>query len=307
PNLPDFVFMQEVTNDVGQVTFATTKANFTAIWDKCLAIGAMPITIAGPPFPVIAADTPTNAKAQEVIRRNLWLAEESARRGLIYVDIHSKLVDPATGALAAAYYQGGENVHPNAAGHTLMAQTIWDAIGSLFPATGKAPLSVGKGEPTNLIPNGVCVGDANSDGVADNWLKSGANATGTLEAGIGDVLGNWQVLTINTAGAAWIGTDQILPGPTTYQDGDVLMLSGRVKTTAGTTHWTPKVDRNATGSMVRGIYQANTDLDGTFSFTFTVPSATVYLRPAILSGPTGTGVAKVAQWMLRNLSAEARG
>ncbi|MGB3327341.1 MAG: GDSL-type esterase/lipase family protein [Thermomicrobiales bacterium] len=307
PNAPDFVFVQEVTNDVGQgVSLASFRANFGAIWDKCLAIGAMPITIAGPPMPLIAADSPTNAKAKEVARRNLWLAEESARRGLIFVDVFSKLVDPTTGALAAAYYQGAENVHPNLAGHTLMAQTIWDAVGSLFPATTRVPLSLMKGEPTNLLANGVFVGDTNSDGVADNWTKSGAGATATLEAGVGDVLGNWQVLTINTAGAAYVSGGLIAPGPTTYQEGDVLMLSGRLKTTAGTTTWTPKVDRNATGSILRGIYQLASDVDGIFALLFTIPPGTNDIRPTLLSGPAGTGVGKMAQWMLRNLSAEAR-
>ena len=290
PQRPDYVIVQEITNDAtasSGVTFAQTKANLIAIWEKCDAIGALPIQI-GPP--------PKSADMAEVTRRATWCREACRDRGIPYVDIMPPLINPETGAMQAAYTSDG--THPNDAGSQIIADTVWSAIAPLFPAEGAVALPLWNGDPTNLIPNGLFA-DTNADGLADGLTKNGV-FTPSIVAGSGDVVGNWQVFG-GISGGAYLS----FVIATGFSSGDRLLFSGRadIKSTSTSGFPSIRIGFGSLGNIAASFGSFTSDINGVFATEVVVPPDASQLYAVAFLGVLETNEVRIAQWSIRNLTA----
>lgn len=294
---PDWCLILGGTNDTPATPLATTLANIQAMIDALVAAGIMPILATIPP-----RDTSYHEAISKV---NAGIKHLATINGLTCVDFYRALADPADGDWISGYTSDG--IHPIGAGYKVMAQVLADTLMTTV-SQATVYLTGHLNDPINLIPNGVFIGDSNADGVANGWARNaGSNATHSLEAGTGDVVGNWQVIQINTAGGRNM---TVTPTITTgWAVGDRLRFSGRIYASveADPMAWYLRTT-TAGGTVTDGkSYPAENwvvDIDnGVFCLDYVVPVGTTSITPTIVNGATGTGTLKMAQMTLINLTA----
>lgn len=206
---PDICVLEVVTpNDIGQsLTLEQSKANIISMINQVVAAGIRPIVCTGPP-------SDTTAVRDRLNQTSAWLIEYANARGIAVLDLYTPLVDPADGTYLSAYTADG--VHPNAAGQEAVAAYL----NTHLPRDlNEVPLlSRNAGDVTNLLLNGVFIGDSNSDGVANSWTGVSL-ASASLEAR-SDGFGNWQVITGDA------GTDYLSQSITGWAIGETLVIAG---------------------------------------------------------------------------------
>ncbi|MFB9242365.1 hypothetical protein IV454_16365 [Massilia antarctica] len=176
---PQYCYFMGGTNDVGSdVPYATTIANYTAIFAKLQAAGIALI---------IATMTPrgfagmTQARLLNMIALNSWLQNFAARTpGVILIDLYRQMLDHASltttsqGEPVAAWFDGAA-LHPVAAGAVQMGIAIarqLDAVIPRLPRRLHCNYNGTNGDSTNHLRNGMFM--AGTGGTA------GLNATGTI-------------------------------------------------------------------------------------------------------------------------------
>lgn len=217
PNDPSIVVVEGGINDsAGSVTVATFAANITAIHAKCVAIGALC---------VLTTVTPQSESARKpfVSNYNTWLRRYAADSGLPLIDFHDALADVATGDLDAAY-DNGDGIHPNTAGHKVMASTLATDLTSWL--TNSLPLlPTSNIESGNLVTNGLFLGTLTSK-VPTSWTASPAvpsTVTATLETDAA-IKGQWlKLVTANLSGF------QLYMRSCTVTPGNRYAFVGRIK------------------------------------------------------------------------------
>ncbi len=155
----DIVMIQGGTNNPG-----VNQANKDAIYSlvaQSYARGAIPQIHACPPL--------LNSTA--IADWNLWLALYCAKKGIEYVDKWSGIVDPATGAIDAAYQR--DATHPNPAGQVAGAQRLLDIMRAKNGASTQwvyplqfSNIDTGK---IGIVSNPLNTTDTNADGNGDGW------------------------------------------------------------------------------------------------------------------------------------------
>jgi len=74
--------------------------------------------------PVLCMLTPCNSKTSEVSQLNSWIANYGLANHFPVVDLFTPLVDPTTPGNLATIYNFGDDIHPNQAGHEIIAAGI---------------------------------------------------------------------------------------------------------------------------------------------------------------------------------------
>lgn len=228
---PQVCIFGGTTNDQSQgIAEATTRANIVAIYEALRAEGIKAVVRTTPPVDNAATSAPWNTVASRraaVQRHNAWLRQWAASVGVPVFDMYAFMVDPATGGLKTAY--AGDGIHPSQQAHAefaahLIAKGLPDAF------QGSVDLATSLGEDGNCLftNNGVFVGDANADGVADGWSASSA-VTKSLVTGDATIVGNWQRVTI--AGGGEVLVDQYMDAGKRVND-HVYGIAARIKTTS---------------------------------------------------------------------------
>lgn len=294
---PDIVILGGSTNDQGQgIAPATTKANIRAMVQAVFSIGALPILRTTPPVDVAGtgAFSTISTRRDGVMAHNTWIREYASSLGLDVLDIYQSVVDPATGGYAAGITSDG--IHPTEVGYKAIADYL---LGLPIPAAFKGgfPLARTVTDPSNLLPNGVFVGDSDANGRANSWLSSGGTPTWSLTAGGTGVTGNWQRITTSTSASGGILQDLT----TGFTAGDTIAMTGRVRT-SGT--GTALVRFTFTGGGVGVDPIASTTqaiTDGVFYREQVVPSGTTAIRVTVQQS-TAAGWVEVAEMAVRNLT-----
>lgn len=299
---PDVVVLGGSTNDVyetaGSAAEAATRANIAAMVEMVRDIGATPVLRTTPPCDIQGGYTSVAARRQAVLRQNGWTYAYANRNGIDVIDIHQSVVDPATGGYLAGITSDG--THPTEVG----ARAIADYLLALPSprAFARASFAFGRAvtEAGNLLANGVFVGDANSDGIADGWT-AGGSPTGTLNAATTGVTGNWQRIATADTTARYIFQDI----STGLAAGDVIQILGRVSssgTAAALVRLTPYVG----GAQVTGqdaVQEMTRPLsNGVFVVRMTMPASVEKLR-VMVQVKTAAGWVEVAEMAARNLTA----
>ncbi len=167
-----------------------------------------------------------------MLRHNEWTAGLARARGLAYVDIYSRLVNPAsaTNQWISAYTYDG--THPSNHGASIIATAVAEALSVIVPPV-EPRLLVSLGDPSVISPmgDGLFLG-AVTNGVAAGWLSADVEAVGITSSvvigSVGDV-GNWQRLTFsNASGTRYISKAAYIAAG--YSIGDNLVLSAKVRT-----------------------------------------------------------------------------
>lgn len=284
---PDLCILEAITpNDPAQsISVATSKANIIAMLDALKAAGIRTIVCTGPP-------NDTTARRDQMNQISAWLSQYAASRGLPVWDIYTSIVDPADGTYLAA--NTGDGTHPNALGQAALVTSLLTRIPSGIDTVPL--LSPAKSDTSNLITNGVFIGDSNADGLADNWTLAGTLTEKSISSVSGGS-GNWQQITCN---GTFAYIEQTIS--TGWAVGDVLALSGRWSQDTGTSV-------GAYMAMTGGSYSpralsSRTDIvsDRTFYIEAPVAPGTTTLKVQLTVNTTA-GAARFAQLTLRNLTA----
>jgi len=209
---------------------ATYIADITAIIDKIQA-SRRPL--------VLCTVTPRSAAApagenQRINVYNLALRSIANQRGIPLADTHAALVDPATGALAAAYV-GSDTTHPNSAGHLAIAQAVAPVVRKVLPATSLFPVIV-PGDP-GLVTNPLMAGGGPSTGptgwsAASSPANGGVRSVGTEAPDGSDILpgGVWYRFTMDAMAATGsTGAVQNTTLAGTHEAGDKILVAAVVK------------------------------------------------------------------------------
>lgn len=287
---PDIVVIGGVTpNDVGQsVPVATRKSNIQAMVAAAVADGSRVI---------LATSTPndTTGTRDSLVEMNHWLIGWANTQGIPVLDIYSPLADPADGTYLPSYTSDG--THPNDTGN----HVIGTAVAAQLPPDLRAVpfLTAAKGDPENLIVNGVFHGDANADGLADDWSLIGALSARSLTSLSGGY-GNWQSVTCD--GSQAIVTQNISTG---WSVGDTLAFSGRIQKDPDVVVNCQVTCSGASTqpTQPRALSAVSAELeDFTFYLEFPIPAGTTVLQSRLIVN-TAAGDVRIGQWTLRNLTA----
>lgn len=299
---PDLCVILGGTNDFNQVTLSETKTNIQALVARCRGARIAPILCTVPPNSGDGVDK-TNHDLF-----NHWLREYAARNGYLLADMAALTTDPSNGNwVDGMVVLGQDPTHPviGGTGHLKMAEAL---VSSIVPLPVHPwPLTQYKGEKGNLLPNGVFVGDANTDGFADGYTLVGdtQNRTGELVSDAGNVVGNWQQITRSSgASVFYLQSGDILTG---WSVGDRLQFSGRFSFSRSdsTSSIAARVEFNgATGSPAQ-IAPLNTytktTTGGVFCWDGLVPAGTTSISVKLFAS-AGTNVCRFGQLTLLNLT-----
>lgn len=242
-----------------------------------------------------------------IIRANAWIRWYCQRRGVHLLDLYAQAVDPTISGTWRAGYAQGDNVHTSQVGAKALGLYVAQHLAPLMPLyTPTLCSSNVTSEDPNLLANGIMVGDANADGIANSWgvTGSGGTVTWSLETDP-DIVGQWQVLTVASSGARSLAQG-VSPGASTFADGDVIAFAGRLTATleAGSMTCTVRLAFSATDGpfYLSPVTSINRDLDNAvFYGQMAVPAGTTLMQPQISNG-SGTGVIKAAQVSVYNLT-----
>lgn len=287
---PDWVLVAGGTNDLTTTGIPRALRNLSTMWDMATDAGAGAIACLIPA---------KNTQDNDVQRMNYMIRTEAEKRGVPIIDLYTPTVDPASGVWKTGLSDDG--VHPNAAGALAIAQYLNTNSSGIFPYTPFLLRS--SGGTLNLVTNGTFIGDANADGVADNWTSTGQTTvfTPSLITNDSAITGNWQQLnrTVTTGGGYLV--QSITTG---YAAGDLLEFACRLDVTSPAASFSGKVgvDINVTGAMEAGIFNITAPISGVVRGRFRVPAGTTSVRPILSTQTAGTGVMKFAQVQIVNLT-----
>ena len=279
------------TNDVAQgVPTATTAENLEKIVNLLLKARIRPVVCTIPPR--------SDGFETEVAKVNLVVWNLAGKYGLDVLDFHSLLVDPATGKYKAGY--STDNIHPTVAAIKIMGQYVVDKFVPRLPMYIPG-LPVYNGNSQNLVTNGLFIGDANSDGLADNWSSYGSGIATFSLVTDSAIQGNWQRLSKTDTASTKTISKTISTG---FSAGDRFAFLGRIKTSGIETNEMPvtvQIAFTGASGMMRPLSNWKTDNSGVFFMESTVPQGTTALTMTITAG-VGTGIVDIAQVAVYNLS-----
>jgi lysophospholipase L1-like esterase len=204
---PGWVHILAGTNDnTGTASVSATEANLTAMYDQADLAGIRVIAGTIPP-----RSTYTGNQRAFGEQLNDWIRDQGRRRpNFIVADYAAVLTDPATGT----YYSGlsiVDGVHPSQPGAARMGQALYGAVVNFAP--NYSPLSPSEGDSTNLLPKGrFSAGGAGA--VPTGWADGGGGTSTYGKVARTDSLpGNWQSVTVSTAGNRYLqGTNISVDG-----------------------------------------------------------------------------------------------
>jgi lysophospholipase L1-like esterase len=306
---PRFCFIMGGTNDiatgtagiVGGITPADTRANIDAMVAKCKTNGIIPILCTIPP----RTDTVVTNVKQKTNSYNAWLKLFASKKGVMLLDFHSQLVDPATGGWKAGFHADG--IHPDYIGLGVMGRYAAAQMKPLLPAWSPY-LAMDNADPMNMVTNGLFI--TSTSGVPNNWTSftdAPANTTFSVVADSGGApAGNMASINKN-AGSPYL-LHSIATG---FLAGDKLLFTGRVKSigigdaslqlTVGLT-FVGGGSNNLWRPMA--VFQNAFANGGTWHMELTVPAGTTSIEIKFDLGP-GSGEYRFGQVTLVNLSANA--
>lgn len=191
------------TNDHGTgVALSTTQANVQSMVATLRAAGIVPI-MRNCPSNNNAGAAPYNTVAlrrQAVLDFNAWLATYCAGEGIPILDIFTPTYD-GTG-LNTSYTTDGTHLNDAAhAGCIAAAEYIAAHLPAILNTAARPYLTRLSADPLNVIVNGIFVGDANADGIADGWFTGGVTSP-SLTVNDVDGVGNWQNFTTTNGASA---------------------------------------------------------------------------------------------------------
>lgn len=287
----DYCVVLAGTNDMTATPdIAGTMSHLIAIYDELAAIGKRPVAATIPP---------RTTNGTQVPALNYHIAHHAAQRGMPVIDFYSALVDPATGAMRAEYNTDG--IHPNEAGAKAMGQVAAQVLTSLPGFV--APLLVGAvGDTGNLLPNGVFIGDVNTDGVADTWTPTGTGGVATYSlSSDADALGNWQRVTTAESGLRYFQS----VSSTGWDVGDRVLFAGKIRSDVenGAFGYYPRIQFNGGSGFMGVVNNGGMDLDdAAWAMEGVIPIGTTSMRVQLQTKNSGTGWIEFAQVTLLNLT-----
>jgi acyl-CoA thioesterase-1 len=292
----DVCVVMSGSNDAQQtVSLASYAASITGIVAGLRSAGIAPVLCTSPPLVAAPVTSPTRRRLWDSY--NAWLATFCHRNSIPLVPIQYLLTDPANADYLAAY-SAGDGYHPNAAGARVMGQALADAVSPLL-GSYKPPIALFEtADALNLMAGGLFLVDTNTDGTADNWIKSGSGvATVVTDAAI---VGKWQRLTDTVSETTQIAP---FPVPTGWAIGDKLAMAGRFRNDSVGGTASIQWYFNGSGINVRfGTFSVPVP-DTLFYMEFVVPAGTTSIQPSLLVGGSTTLDARMAQMKLLNLTA----
>lgn len=222
-------FFGEGPNDValssGQIT--AHRVNMELIIQWLLARGITPVLVMSSPY---------NSNADKI--GAMYAVEQALalKYGIDVVDPWLDSVDTSTGVWAAG--TNADAVHPNYAAAVSASTRLANWIAGSVPNTPFAPRS----NAAALAPyclsggNNFNLTDTNSDGLADNWVAQGGNATASLTTAPAGFRGKFQRLTASGGGSGYSNLNRSLAFSGNV--GDEILLSfaleaGNVSNTSG--------------------------------------------------------------------------
>jgi len=295
---PDVVILGGFTNDTDPangVSAATTRSNIKTMVGMVRAAGALPVLRTAPP--INAGDA---ARTQLTLTQNAWLKQYGISQGIEVLDIYQAVADPSTGQFAAGISDDG--VHPTEIGAKAIADYL---LAQPTPAAfrGSHQFARAATDESNMVVNGVFVGDTDANGLANNMVAAGT-ATYSLAAAETGVSGNWQRVTTASATAGSFRTSTISAtssGRTVWTIGDRFSVAGRIRTSGG---GSALVRLTFTGvgtttDVVRPLTRAISN--GVFSGEYTIPTGTTGIQ-LMVQNSGAAGWVEVAEVALRNLT-----
>jgi lysophospholipase L1-like esterase len=291
---PKICFVLGGTNDVGNsISHTVTKSNLETIVNKLLSSGITPILCTIPPR--------NDATKLGVARVNAVIQNLATKYGLTLLDFFTVLADPANSNFKSGL-NGGDGIHPNAAGAKLMSALAETTLLPLLPYNF-IPLSTSNVNAASISSNGLVLVDTDTDGLGDNWTMQGAaTATASIVSGDTAIIGNWQQMVVTVSGT------RILDNSTTtgFTGGNRIAVSGRVQAVAeaGSMVYDVKVTfwgGASDGTNAKILANWTKDVDGAFYAELVVPigCTTISLQGICNSG---TGTLKLAQVSIVNLT-----
>lgn len=308
---PDVVVLDPIPNDASSsFTTATTAANVAAMVKLCARYGAKVIICNG---------APNATKLEQISRLNAWLERYCARNGIVMVDWHGLLVDPATGGWRSGE-DFGDGVHPSYKMRQPMGFAIDNALRRIVPA-GRAPLFDHKADPNDIMGgSGFFLGALNGSGesgLTDGWSAfSGFQAAGA---------GTWTAVTdplikgkaMRATGTGGTATAQIYKEYTTgFSVGDTVELSGILNIPDASGGMGPEAflrSMNASNATIADIYalrvvaQLPSAIDhGVWSREYVIPAGCTKLHVRLKMSTDGSKgnifQTEYAQVGIRNLT-----
>lgn len=172
---PDVWNTQFLTNVVAQAPYAAVDAlgtnNVENLTQQITALTAMYDALDAAGIKVIVCSIPPKTGfVADVQRLNRWKRATAKRRGYLFVDNYSTLVDPATGTMLAAYDSDG--THFNAAGGRAVGLNFGATIAAAWPYT--AELAAAQPAPADLVVKPLLLNKTGGGGFApEDWENLG--------------------------------------------------------------------------------------------------------------------------------------
>lgn len=273
----------------------TAVANLTTMYRMLRAAGIVPILATIPPRSESGGIYNAN---RDII--NTFVCRYAAANGLPLVDFHAALTGD-DGFYLSGYDADG--VHPSEQGAEAMGAALGSVLAELLPP-GKSPLAVDNTGASLRVGNPLFLTDTNSDGVPDNWAKTGAGGESTVSLvdATTDAAGNW--LTIDKTGGTAASGARVSNISVTA--GNVLRwdVVARVSNLAAGASVVVAVANSASPNTIYAgpLYTWSRAIGpAVLSVEVTVPAGvTAILLDAYVTG--GTGRLELAQSTLRNLT-----
>jgi acyl-CoA thioesterase I len=134
---PEIVVILAGTNDLAENTGPTTlgmiEDNLKSMAELARENGVRPVLASVLPAAVYPWK-PEIRPISEILMLNQWMKEYAAKEGIVYLDYYSALTNDQHGIKAEF---SGDGVHPNAAGYSIMAPLVEDAIAKSKPQPPK--------------------------------------------------------------------------------------------------------------------------------------------------------------------------
>lgn len=293
----DVCLIMAGTNDAAAaVSVSSYASNIHQMVKQLRDNGIMPVLCTIPPQPTTPTTNPTRRRSWDLY--NSWLAAYCQRNGIALVPVASKLIDPTTGGYLAAY-DGGDGIHPTAAGAKVIGQSIADTLGPLL-APWSPPVSIFQtADASNMLAGGLFLVDTNADGTSDGWSKSGSAVASRVTGDTG-ILGTWQRLVDTVNEFSQITATNVSTG---FAVGDVLALSGRVRNDSVGGQVSFTFGLNGSGLNVRPVSGFSVALaDSLFYMEMVVPAGTTSVNAGLLMQSSASLDARMAQMNLVNLT-----
>jgi len=210
---PDICVILAGTNDVSNnVLLDASYANMNSMVQTCLNARILPVIVNIPPRrrSVLDAAPPTAGVLGTIYNTwawNLWLHLYAQKWHLPFIDIFSKLYDPATADWKATFSTDG--VHPDTPAVKIIAQAVADVLigtvsGSrIHLAAGAMNKGLTTGFPNfiNMAQNGLML--VHSGGIATDMHQSATPSLTKTIVTDANILGNWQQFQVNASSSGY--------------------------------------------------------------------------------------------------------